>query len=311
MALIGGIFALYFTDTPFSVSAAIGFVALFGIAAMDGIMVLSYYNQHIEIGLDRATALIRTCRVQMRPVMMTCVVACVGLLPAALSTGIGSQVQRPLALVVVGGILLAPVLILIVLPVLIARFSQRMPMIEERSRAVVGQTRGGAAPPETGRAAALEFHKLFTASEVLLHARLPDRSAVFEAAAGLLARHLDLPVADIVQRLEEREASGSTGLGKGVAIPHARVPGLTQAVAAFLRPAVPVEFGSPDGEPVAFFLVLLVPMAATEEHLQYLAQAADMLSNADFRDRLAATQTPEGIHRLFADWRHPMAGSPE
>ena len=61
----------------------------------------------------------------MRPVMMTCVVACVGLLPAALSTGIGSQVQRPLALVVVGGILLAPVLILIVLPVLIDLFSQR------------------------------------------------------------------------------------------------------------------------------------------------------------------------------------------
>jgi cobalt-zinc-cadmium resistance protein CzcA len=66
-----------------------------------------------------------TCRTQMRPVLMTCIVACVGLVPAAFSTGIGSQVQRPLALVVVGGMLLAPVLILIVLPVLILMFSRR------------------------------------------------------------------------------------------------------------------------------------------------------------------------------------------
>ncbi|HUK00393.1 MAG TPA: CusA/CzcA family heavy metal efflux RND transporter [Stellaceae bacterium] len=125
MALIGGVFALYVTDTPFSVSAAIGFVALFGIAAMDGIIVLSYFNALLAQGVDRAAAIMRTCDVQMRPVMMTCVAACVGLLPAALSTGIGSQVQKPLALVVVGGILLAPLLILVVLPVLIELFSQR------------------------------------------------------------------------------------------------------------------------------------------------------------------------------------------
>ncbi len=124
MALIGGILALLFTDTPFSVSAAIGFVALFGIAAMDGIIVLSFYNRMIDEGLDRAAAILRTCQTQMRPVLMTCVAACVGLLPAAVSTGIGSQVQKPLALVVVGGILLAPVLILIVFPVLIDIFSR-------------------------------------------------------------------------------------------------------------------------------------------------------------------------------------------
>jgi cobalt-zinc-cadmium resistance protein CzcA len=125
MTLIGGIFALFVTGTAFSVSAAIGFVALFGIAAMDGIIVLSYYNRMIDEGLDRATAILRTCQTQMRPVMMTCVAAGVGLLPAALSTGIGSQVQKPLALVVVGGMLLAPALILVVLPVLIELFSRR------------------------------------------------------------------------------------------------------------------------------------------------------------------------------------------
>ena len=125
MALIGGILTLYATGTSFSVSAAIGFVALFGISAMDGIIIVTYFNQMIEGGLERKEAIQRTCLVQMRPVVMTCIVACVGLLPAAFSNGIGSQVQKPLALVVVGGILLAPVLILTVLPVLIDIFSKR------------------------------------------------------------------------------------------------------------------------------------------------------------------------------------------
>ncbi len=103
MSTIGGILALWITGTPFSVSAAIGFVALFGISAMDGIIVMSFFNNAIVAGDDRAAAILRTCRTQMRPVLMTCVVACVGLLPAAISTGIGAQVQRPLAIVVVGG----------------------------------------------------------------------------------------------------------------------------------------------------------------------------------------------------------------
>jgi cobalt-zinc-cadmium resistance protein CzcA len=125
MALIGGVFALFLTGTPFSVSAAIGFVALFGISAMDGIIVIGYFNRQIASGIDRSAALLRTCNVQMRPVAMTCIVACVGLLPAALSTGIGSQVQKPLAIVVVGGSLLAPFLVLLVLPVLIDLLSLR------------------------------------------------------------------------------------------------------------------------------------------------------------------------------------------
>jgi cobalt-zinc-cadmium resistance protein CzcA len=125
MALIGGLLMLYITGTAFSVSAAIGFVALMGIAAMDGIIIVTYYNQQIEGGVDRFDAIARTCLVQMRPVVMTCIVAMVGLLPAAVSTGIGSQVQRPLALVVVGGITLAPLLFLTVLPVLINIFSRR------------------------------------------------------------------------------------------------------------------------------------------------------------------------------------------
>jgi cobalt-zinc-cadmium resistance protein CzcA len=125
MALIGGILTLFLTGTAFSVSAAIGFIALLGISAMDGILVLSYFNQLIDFGVGRAEAIARTCDVQMRPVAMTCVAAAVGLMPAALSSGIGSQVQKPLALVVVGGMLLAPILILVVLPVAIDLFSRR------------------------------------------------------------------------------------------------------------------------------------------------------------------------------------------
>ena len=134
MALLGGIFSLWITRTPFSVSAAIGFVALFGIAAMDGILILSYYHLSLESGLSRASAMLQTCRTQLRPVMMTCIVACVGLLPAAFSSGIGSQVQRPLALVVVGGMLLAPALILLVLPVLVLKFSRAQELPEELPR---------------------------------------------------------------------------------------------------------------------------------------------------------------------------------
>ncbi len=146
MALIGGIFTLYFTGTPFSVSAAIGFVALFGIAAMDGIIVLTYFNQLVDAGHDCARAIRLACQTQMRPVMMTCIVACVGLLPAAISTGIGSQVQKPLALVVVGGILLAPILILIILPVMIELFSHRIRLSQAQIQHEHHTTAEGRAP---------------------------------------------------------------------------------------------------------------------------------------------------------------------
>ncbi|SFG88469.1 efflux RND transporter permease subunit [Methylobacterium gossipiicola] len=142
MAMIGGIFALALTLTPFSISAAIGFIALFGISTMEGVILLSYYNQLLDEGWERTAAVWHASNVRMRPVMMTCVAACVGLLPAAVSTGIGSQVQKPLALVVVGGILLAPNLILVVVPILIGLFSRRKPA-------------PGVRPPEAAHAAAL------------------------------------------------------------------------------------------------------------------------------------------------------------
>ena len=125
MAVFGGVLGLLISGIPFSVSAAIGFIALFGISVMDGIIILSQYNALIDEGMERGAAILRTGELQLRPVLMTCVVAGVGLLPAALSTGIGSQVQKPLAVVVVAGMMLAPVVILVTLPALISMFSRR------------------------------------------------------------------------------------------------------------------------------------------------------------------------------------------
>ena len=125
MAIVGGILALFVAGLAFSVSAAIGFIALFGISVMDGILIISQYNRLIDSGMDRVGAVLRAGELQMRPVLMTCVIAGVGLVPAALSAGIGSQVQKPLAVVVVGGMMLAPFLILIFLPALIALISRR------------------------------------------------------------------------------------------------------------------------------------------------------------------------------------------
>ncbi|MDB5652523.1 MAG: AcrB/AcrD/AcrF family protein [Tardiphaga sp.] len=126
MAIFGGVVGLLVFDIPFSVSAAIGFIALFGIAVMDGILILSQYNQLIDEGYERLKAVVRTGELQLRPVLMTCIVAGIGLAPAALSEGIGSQVQKPLAVVVVVGMMLAPFVILVMLPVLISVFSRRV-----------------------------------------------------------------------------------------------------------------------------------------------------------------------------------------
>ena len=127
MAMIGGMLGLLLTGMPFSVSAAIGFIALFGIAVMDGIIILSQYNQLIDEGYGaRCARCSRTGELQMRPgaddLRRRRRRPAAG---GAVSTGIGSQVQKPLALVVVGGMMLAPLVILVTLPVLILTFSNR------------------------------------------------------------------------------------------------------------------------------------------------------------------------------------------
>jgi cobalt-zinc-cadmium resistance protein CzcA len=124
-AVGGGVLALYFTGLDFSVSAAIGFVSLFGVSVMDGILMITYYNQARQDTTDAVEAMFQAATHRMRPMLMTAWSACIGLLPAAVSTGIGSQVQRPLATVVVGGLLIGPIMLLVVVPALRMMFLDR------------------------------------------------------------------------------------------------------------------------------------------------------------------------------------------
>jgi heavy metal efflux system protein len=117
-AIAGGIFALYFTGLDFSISAAVGFVSLFGVSVMNGILVITYYNEVRLSGVRGVAAMQRAAEQRMRPMLMTALSACIGLFPAAISHGIGAQVQRPLATVIVGGMFLGPILLLVVVPAL-------------------------------------------------------------------------------------------------------------------------------------------------------------------------------------------------
>ena len=118
LALIGGILALFFTGTPLSVSAAIGFIALFGQAVLNGVVMVTYFNQLRNQGGDAYSAVVEGSLTRLRTVLMTALLAMLGLLPMALSTGIGAETQRPLALVVIGGLISATLLTLFVLPTL-------------------------------------------------------------------------------------------------------------------------------------------------------------------------------------------------
>ena len=117
-SIAGGLIALYFSGLPLSVSAAIGFVSLFGVSVMNGILILTYFNHLIVQGKTPVEAMFDAADQRMRPMLMTALSACIGLLPAAMSNGIGSQVQKPLAIVVVGGMLLGPIMLLLVTPAL-------------------------------------------------------------------------------------------------------------------------------------------------------------------------------------------------
>ena len=132
-AIVGGILALYVSGLNFSISAAIGFVSLFGVSVMDGILMITFYNQERSHGLAPADAMYRAATTRMRPLLMTALSACIGLFPAAISTGIGGQVQRPLATVIVGGMLVGPVMLLLAVPALRLIFlgRERNPVGEE------------------------------------------------------------------------------------------------------------------------------------------------------------------------------------
>jgi PTS system nitrogen regulatory IIA component len=134
-----------------------------------------------------------------------------------------------------------------------------------------------------------------------------SKQQILEEAGRLFASYEGWEPSHIAARLAAREALGSTGVGYGFAIPHARLKGLRQAVAAFLRldPAIP--FDAPDGKPVSEMLVVLVPEEAKDEHLQMLAEAAEMFNDRDFRARLHEQGDAAGVYRTIADWTSKSA----
>lgn len=118
-AMAGGVLALFVSGQSFSISAAVGFVSVLGISVMDGILMLTYYNEVTRNGrMSSLDGMFHAASQRMRPMLMTAWSACIGLVPAAISTGIGSQVQRPLATVVVGGLLIGPLMFLVTVPAL-------------------------------------------------------------------------------------------------------------------------------------------------------------------------------------------------
>lgn len=123
-ALIGGIFALLLTGIPLSVSAAIGFIALFGQAVLNGVVMLSCFKQLSEEGASAREAVVQGAMLRLRTVLMTALLAMLGLLPMALSHSIGSETQRPLAIVIIGGLISATALTLVVLPTLFVIFER-------------------------------------------------------------------------------------------------------------------------------------------------------------------------------------------
>ena len=125
-SIIGGILALYLTGEDLSISAGIGFLCLFGIAIQDGVILIAHIRHlWMDQGYDLMTAVVEGASHRLRPVLMTALLAGLGLLPAALSHAIGSQTQRPLALVIVGGMLTTTFLTLLVLPVFYAWINSR------------------------------------------------------------------------------------------------------------------------------------------------------------------------------------------
>jgi len=138
--------------------------------------------------------------------------------------------------------------------------------------------------------------------DVCLDLEVGDKLALFEAIGQHMEREHGLAQHQIAHCLFRREQAGTTGVGEGVAIPHARIEGLGPIRVAYVRLKTPIAFGARDGRPVSDVLVLLVPYPAADEHLRLLADATRMFSDPRFRQRLHVARAQEDVVHLFSDW---------
>ena len=138
---------------------------------------------------------------------------------------------------------------------------------------------------------------------VLVDVDVTSKKRVFEHAGLLFENLASIARATVSDNLFARERLGSTGLGHGVAIPHGRIKGLKNPMAAVIRVRQPVAFDAPDDEPVSLLIVLLVPEAATQRHLEILSEIAEMLSDRELRERLKTEPEAATVHRLISEWQ--------
>lgn len=142
---------------------------------------------------------------------------------------------------------------------------------------------------------------------IALRVGASDKRQILAHIAEMAARHFGLEAAAVLDGLSEREAAGSTGIGHGVAVPHARMAGLDRIRGVFLKVEQPVEFGSIDDQPADLIFALLAPAEAGTEHLRALARVSRMLRNPELRDHLRAAPTTDALHALLIQEAAPSA----
>ncbi|NDY91978.1 PTS sugar transporter subunit IIA [Ideonella livida] len=143
---------------------------------------------------------------------------------------------------------------------------------------------------------------ILPAANVLVNVDATSKKRVFEQAGLLFENQHAIARATVTDNLFARERLGSTGLGHGVAVPHGRVKGLKNPLAAVVRLQNPIPFDAPDDEAVSLLIFLLVPEAATQRHLEILSEIAELLSDRELREKLKTESDAAAVHRLIEGW---------
>jgi PTS system nitrogen regulatory IIA component len=149
--------------------------------------------------------------------------------------------------------------------------------------------------------------KLLPLANITVGLDASSKKRVFEQAGLLFENNQGIARVKVFDSLFARERLGSTGLGEGIAIPHGRIKGLKEAVAALVRLDEPVAFDAPDGKPVNLLLFLLVPEQATQQHLEILSEVAEMLSDRTMRETLSTATDPQALHQALEAWQPARA----
>ncbi|MCG1043421.1 PTS IIA-like nitrogen regulatory protein PtsN [Mycetohabitans sp. B8] len=145
--------------------------------------------------------------------------------------------------------------------------------------------------------------KILPIENVVLGLSVTSKKRVFEQAGLIFENQNGIARGVVTDNLFARERLGSTGLGEGVAIPHGRIKGLKQPLAAFVRLTEPIPFESPDGQPVQLLIFLLVPEQATQQHLEILSEIAQLLSDRHARESLSTEPDRDALHQLLTQWQ--------